>query len=91
MNCCKVLEYIREQEVVDFLQKLIKIPSVYEPRKPGMNEEKVALFVADYLKKMDFEVVVEEVSPGRPNVIAIIEGHKPGKTILLEAHTEPLF
>jgi len=88
MNCCKVLEYIRDKEVIDFLQKLIKIPSVYDPGKPGMNEEEVALFVADYLKKMDFEVVVEEVSPGRPNVIAVIEGHKPGKTILLEAHTD---
>ena len=30
----------------------------------------------------------EEVAPGRPNVWAVWEGDRPGKTLLFEAHTD---
>ena len=35
-----------------------------------------------------FEVRTEEVAPGRPNVWAVWEGDRPGKTLLFEAHTD---
>ncbi|MDQ0253250.1 succinyl-diaminopimelate desuccinylase [Evansella vedderi] len=76
------------QEVIELTQKLVRIPSVYRPGVEGGNEEKVALFVSQYLRDLDIEVHVEEVEPGRPNVIGIIDSGKPGPTLLFEGHTD---
>jgi len=76
------------EEVVKLTQALVRIPSVYRPGDPEGNEQKVAQYVANYLKQMGVEVHIEEVEPGRPNVIGIIDSGKPGKTILFEGHTD---
>lgn len=77
------------EEVIILTQNLVRIPSVYRPNVQGGNEEKVALFVANYLKEIGIhEVFVEEVEQGRPNVIAIIDSGRPGKTLLFEGHTD---
>ena len=70
------------------MQELVRIPSVYRPEEAGGNEERVAGFVADYLERAGFEVHVDEVAPGRPNVWAVWEGEGAGKTLLFEAHTD---
>ncbi|MGO0061368.1 M20 family metallopeptidase [Brevibacillus fluminis] len=88
MSVDKVVSFVEEAEVVALTQNLIRIPSVYRPGVPGGNEEKVALFVVDYLKEMGLTVHYEEVVPGRPNVIAIYDSGKPGKTLLFEGHTD---
>jgi succinyl-diaminopimelate desuccinylase len=75
-------------ELARFTQELIRIPSVYRPESPGGNEERVARFIASYLEREGFEVYTEEVAPGRPNVWAVWEGERPGKTLLFEAHTD---
>ncbi|WP_409252078.1 M20 family metallopeptidase [Bacillus sp. SCS-153A] len=81
--------FIRDrEEVISLTQKLVQIPSVYRPGVEGGNEEKVAHFVADYLRGLGIEVHVEEVEPGRPNVIGIVDSGKPGKTLLFEGHTD---
>ena len=33
-------------------------------------------------------VTVTEVAPGRPNVVAVIEGNGPGRTLMFEGHTD---
>ena len=76
------------KRVVSLTQQLVKIPSVYRPEDPNANEEKVAHFVADYLRNLGIEVHVEEVAPGRPNVIGVVDSGKPGKTLLFEGHTD---
>ncbi|WP_462413617.1 M20 family metallopeptidase [Neobacillus sp. Marseille-QA0830] len=76
------------QRVIDLTQKLVRIPSVYRPNKPDGNEQKVALFTADFLKRLGLEVHIEEVAAGRLNVIGILDSGIPGKTILLEGHTD---
>lgn len=88
MSVNQVISFVDEQEVVRLTQELVRIPSVYRPEQPGGNEERVALFVADYLRNMGLQVYYEEVVPGRPNVIAIYDSGKPGKTLLFEAHTD---
>lgn len=82
-----VLNHIDRDELVQLTQSLIKIPSVYRPHQGG-NEEEVALFVAGWLKSIGVDVTIEEVEPGRPNVIAALEGTTPGKTLMFEAHTD---
>jgi len=79
---------IDREELALFAQDLVRIPSVYRPEEAEGNEERVARFVADYLEREGFEVHTEEVAPGRPNVWAVWEGERPGKTLLLEAHTD---
>ncbi|QZT34124.1 M20 family metallopeptidase [Caldalkalibacillus thermarum TA2.A1] len=77
-----------KEEVIRLTQDLVRIPSVYRPGQPDGNEAKVAQFVYDYLKKLGLEVYLEEVEPGRPNVIGILDSKQPGKTLLFEGHTD---
>lgn len=79
---------IDREELAGFVQRLVRIPSVYRPGWPEGNEERVARFLADYLEREDFEVCTEEVAPGRPNVWAVWPGDRPGRTLLFEAHTD---
>ena len=76
------------KEVVALTQDLVRIPSVYRPGTKDGNEKAVAEYVASYMKKMGLEVHVEEVEPGRPNVIGILDSGRPGKTLLFEGHTD---
>lgn len=83
-----VIENVNEQELVEFTQDILRINSVYAPDKQGYNEEKVANFIANYLKNLGLEVHVQEVAKGRPNVIGILKGKEEGKTLLFEGHTD---
>lgn len=81
--------YLRDREaVINLTKELVQIPSVYRENDPDGNETKVALYVAQYLKAIGIEAHMEEVVPGRPNVIGIIDSKKPGKTLLFEGHTD---
>lgn len=84
----KVIESVATEELVKFTQDILRINSVYDPEKEGFNEEKVAHFIANYLKEMGLEVHIDEVAPGRPNVIGILKGKEEGKTLLYEGHTD---
>jgi succinyl-diaminopimelate desuccinylase len=83
-----VLNRIDREELVRLARELVRISSVYRPEEPDGNEARVAGFVADYLERAGFEVKTEEVAPGRPNVWAVWEGDRPGKSLLFEAHMD---
>lgn len=81
--------YMRDRKaVIQLTTDLVRIPSVYRESDPNGNETKVAMYVADYLKERGIETHIEEVVPGRPNVIGIVDSGKPGKTLLFEGHTD---
>ncbi|GAX90178.1 M20 family metallopeptidase [Effusibacillus lacus] len=84
----RVLSFVEEKEVVQLTRDLVRIPSVFRPGTPDGNEERVARFVADILRQMGLSVFYEEAAPGRPNVIAVYDSGKPGKTLLFEGHTD---
>jgi succinyl-diaminopimelate desuccinylase len=78
-----------KKEVIQLTQQLIQIPSVYRPGTSDGNEEKAARFIYNYLKEIGLdEVYIEEVEPGRPNVIGILDSKVEGKTLLFEGHTD---
>lgn len=82
--------YTRDREtVISLTKKLVQIESVFRNDGKG-NEQEVANYVAEYLRNLNLgiEVHMEEVTPGRPNVIGIIDSKKPGKTLLFEGHTD---
>lgn len=83
-----VADCIKKDELIKFTQELVRINSVYDPEKAEANEKAAAEYIYEFLKKEGFEVHIEEVAPGRPNVIAFLRGKQPGKTILFEGHTD---
>lgn len=81
------LSQIDETLLINLTRELIRIDSVYRPGQGG-TEERVARRVAALLREWGLEVKVEEAAPGRPNVMAILRGREPGKTLLFEGHTD---
>ncbi|MDR2529754.1 MAG: M20 family metallopeptidase [Synergistaceae bacterium] len=84
----KVLEALDVDGMLRFVQDLIRIDSVYNPEAQGANEARVTEFVADFLRQEGFEVHLDEVAPGRANVVAFLRGESGGRTILLEGHQD---
>ena len=84
----RVLGEIDEAEVVELTSELVRIPSVFRPGEPDANERAVAAAVEAWLRREGFAVEVQEVAPGRPNVIGWLDGGTPGPTLCLEGHTD---
>ncbi len=84
----KVLEALDEKGLIRFVQDLVRIDSVFDPDVEGANESRVTNFVSDFLRKEGFEVHLDEVVPGRTNIVAFLKGEPGGKTILLEGHQD---
>ena len=85
----RVFERIDAEEVVELTRTLVRIPSVYRPGEPSANEAKVAAFVESWFRREDLPVEVQEVAPGRPNVLAWVGEKGPGRRcLLLEGHTD---
>ncbi len=82
-----VLSQIHEEELVELTRALVRLPSVVRADGSG-DEREVAHFVAARMREFGFEVVLDEVHPGRPNVLGIIRGARPGRKILFEAHSD---
>lgn len=64
--------FVPPRTVTELCQALVRIPSVNPDGDPGVSktgEAECAAYVADFLKHSGAEVVLEEVLPGRPNVI----------------------
>ncbi len=85
MKIDRLLKEIKKEELIQLTQDLIRIPSV---RSQGGNEQEVAFFVSHLLEEMGLDVVVEEVEPGSPNVIAVLQGQKEGPCLMFECHTD---
>ena len=78
--------------VIALLQELIRIPSVNpdgDPGTPHVGEKNVADCLADFLGAAGANVELQEVLPGRPNVVARFPADRPGKPrLLLAPHTD---
>lgn len=79
------------QDVVSLLQQLIRIPSVNPDNAPGteqIGEETLAIFLTGWLESIGAEVVLEEIKPGRPNLIARFAPLDGRPRILLGPHLD---
>jgi succinyl-diaminopimelate desuccinylase len=85
----RLLDTIDRDELVELTRALVRIPSVYRPGDPDANESRVAAFVEAWLSREQFQVEVQSVAPGRPNVIGALGEKRPGRrSLLLEGHTD---
>jgi succinyl-diaminopimelate desuccinylase len=82
----QILALIDDELLIRRVQELTQIPSVWKP-ETGEGEAAAAAWVAGRCRAIGLETVMEEVAPGRPNVIARYR-MGAGKTLLFEGHTD---
>ncbi|MFH1022151.1 MAG: M20 family metallopeptidase [Planctomycetota bacterium] len=74
------------------LSALVAIPSVNPrreiPKGPPFGEGRLADHLGRLLERWGGRVVVGEISPGRPNLLARFAGRDRSRTLLLEAHAD---
>ena len=78
-------------EVVALARDLVRIRSVWDPKR-RTTEEAAATYVAAEFRRRGLEPVVQEVAPGRPNVICDWSGSgfdaERDRTLMFEGHTD---
>jgi acetylornithine deacetylase/succinyl-diaminopimelate desuccinylase-like protein len=80
---------VSREEVIQLLDSLVRIDSVTPWLIPGgAGEGEVARFMQHWLTAAGLDVTLEDVEPGRPNVLAWLRGSAPGPTICLTAHSD---
>jgi succinyl-diaminopimelate desuccinylase len=83
-----LLARIDSAELVRLTQDLVRIDSVIRPETGG-TERTVVRFIADWIRReLGAEPRVEEVVPGRENIIATLDSGLPGPCLMLEGHTD---
>ncbi len=77
------------EAVLATLGDLIAIPSInpdLAASAPG--EGAIAAYCADFLRKAGLAVEVQQVAPGRPNIIGILRGTGGGRSLILNGHVD---
>ena len=68
---------------------LVAIDSVNPSLVPGAaGEGAIAAMVADHLRRIGLDVHVREAAPGRPNVVGVLEGRVPGRSLMFCGHVD---
>ena len=71
------------------LKELIAIDSVNPSLVPGARgEADVARALAAAMSAAGLEVHIQEVAPGRPNVVGVLEGRAPGRSLMFCGHID---
>jgi acetylornithine deacetylase len=80
---------IDRQGTIDTLRRLVAIESVNPSLVPGgSGEAEIAPFVARVLGDAGIETRLQEVAPGRSNVIGRLPGSGSGRSLILNAHLD---
>ena len=75
--------------VIALLRDLVAIDSVNPSLVSGARgEADVAAFLADALRQAGLTVTIQEALPGRPNVVGVLEGRRPGPALMFCGHTD---
>src|SRR5712692_8173243 len=74
---------------IDLLAELVSIDSVNPGLVPGgAGEAEIAVAVARRLREWGLEVQVTDAAPGRPNVVGVLTGSAPGRSLMLCGHLD---
>jgi acetylornithine deacetylase len=80
---------IDRQGTIDILRRLVATESVNPSLVPGgSGEAEIAPFVARVLGDAGIETRLQEVAPGRSNVIGRLPGSGGGRSLILNAHLD---
>lgn len=84
----KLVDAVDRQELVELTQALVRIDSVIRPESGG-TERNVVKYIVEWVRReLGVEPLVEEVVPGRENIIVTIDSGKPGPCLMIEGHTD---
>ncbi len=81
------LAQLNEAAIVELASALVRTRSVNAPGAVEV-EAAAAAVVAERMLAYGWQVSVTEVAPGRPNVVGVIDGGAPGRTLMFEGHTD---
>ena len=71
------------------LRDLVAIDSVNPSLVPGAKgEAAIAAAIAEHLRRIGLDVEVQDAAPGRPNVVGVLEGRGPGRSLMLCGHVD---
>jgi acetylornithine deacetylase len=74
---------------IRLLRDLVALDSVNPSLVPGARGEgAVADAVAEHMRRLKLDVHVQQVAPGRPNVIGVLEGRAPGPSLMFCGHAD---
>jgi acetylornithine deacetylase len=74
---------------IKLLRDLVAIDSVNPSLVAGAaGEGQIATAVADHLRRIGLDVEMQEVVPGRPNVVGVLEGRGKGRSLMLCGHVD---
>ncbi|MEO5834396.1 MAG: M20 family metallopeptidase [Nakamurella sp.] len=82
-----VLDHLDEVAVVQLTQQLVRLPTVAVAGADAV-EAPAAAVVTGLMRGFGWSVTVTEVAPGRPNVVAVVQGTGPGRTLMFEGHSD---
>ncbi len=76
-------------DTIALLRDLVAIDSVNPSLVPGgAGEAEIARAVAHVLSAAGLDVKLDEVAPGRPNVVGLVEGRGRGRSLMLCGHLD---
>ena len=71
------------------LADLVAIDSVNPSLVPGAaGELAIARRIAEEMRSLGLDVHVTDVAPGRPNVVGVLDGRRPGRSLMFCGHTD---
>jgi acetylornithine deacetylase len=74
---------------IRLLRDLVAVNSINPTLVPGApGEAAVADAIAIEMRRIGLDVAVDDIAPGRPNVVGVLEGRRPGPTVMLCGHTD---
>jgi acetylornithine deacetylase len=78
-----------DDPAIALLRELVAIDSVNPALVPGARgEADVARRLHQELAAIGLESEIVEAAPGRPNVVGVLHGRRPGRTLMLCGHTD---
>ena len=87
MTAASASEQVDEAGVVALTRALVRVRSVNDPAG-GSSEAAAAEVVRAQMQDWGWSPRVSDAAPGRPNVVAVVEGTGPGRTLMFEGHTD---
>src|SRR5688572_15217724 len=91
MRCCQRprRRIDRMDATLRLLKQLIAIDSVNPALVPGAaGEATIARALSEELRSIGLQTHLQEAAPGRPNVVGILEGRGPGRSLMLCGHID---
>lgn len=80
---------VSSADVIELISDLVRIESVTPWLVDGgAGEAAVAVYMANWLADLPVEVVLDEIEPGRVNLLATLRGTGGGPTLCVNAHAD---